>query len=557
MSLSRLPQVALRRLVPAITAVPKSMDDDQLKKMLEPQQASLTSKSLLSKSDTTALPYGATQQGLISTLAKSVSANSSSAVPPAIGRLLVHLSGGKGMLSSQDLALIRAVSNGGATSSPHQQHNAATDAQSLLTTPEPGSPMEGILLADQEPNTGALDAESVESLVSALRGTAAISSENSSVDETVVDNTLAASQSAVKVSEQQSSPRRQSVKIEDDGVEFSDEDDHHPISADLSAAERRKEQNRRAQKKFRQKDKVRQKEIKWRASQYESLVESNKRFKRDIDSITRERDLYRQILKRSGIKIDEDTQPVSTDAVKQVAIPTALETATAATNSSGSVSTSSLQSPQLLETSLPLGMDQIAQDTFGTLANSSFSQANAAMSELLSGLAFGAVKSDPMFGTDSLNMAAARGYHSLATGSADDVSSASVGGLVQSMSSDVVNSNNGFYSAASASNSRAQTNSAQNGNLWFDSLPSSADPLLVESPMIVDHNSMDHQYAQAMIDSQFVDPMAFIDELLASPNFASNSLSPAMPSVSSSATAAVTSVSDPSSRKRSFDDAMF
>ncbi|KAJ2807834.1 hypothetical protein H4R20_001110, partial [Coemansia guatemalensis] len=83
MSLSRLPQVALRRLVPAITAVPKSMDDDQLKKMLEPQQASLTSKSLLSKSDTSALPYSATQQGLISTLAKSVSTNSSSAVPLA------------------------------------------------------------------------------------------------------------------------------------------------------------------------------------------------------------------------------------------------------------------------------------------------------------------------------------------------------------------------------------------------------------------------------------------------------------------------------------------
>ncbi|KAJ2079686.1 hypothetical protein H4R24_003604 [Coemansia sp. RSA 988] len=554
MSLSRLPQVALRRLVPAITAVPKSTDDDQLKKILEPQQASLTAKSLLSRSDTSVLPYAATQQGLISTLAKSISTNSSSAVPSAISRLLMHLNGGKGMLSSQDLALIRAVSNSGSLSS--QQQNMSVDAQSLLTTPEPGSPMEGLLLSDQEPNAGALDAESVESLVSALRGTAAISSEYNSADEATVNNTSTASHSTAKVNGRRPLLESQSVQAEDEAVEFSDEEDHHPISADLSATERRKEQNRRAQKKFRQKDKVRQKEIKWRASQYESLVESNKRFKRDIDSITRERDLYRQILKRSGIKIDEDTLPTPA-TITPIEPPTALATVA---NASESASTSSLQSPLLMDTSLPLGMEQIAQDTFGTLANGSFSQANAAMNELLSGLAFGAVKSDPMFGAGSFHMPGTRGYHSLANGLADAASAASIGGLVQPISSiAVANTSSALHSTSTASHAQhIQTNSSQNGDLWFDSLPPSADPLLVESPLMVDHNSMDPQYAQAMIDSQFVDPMSYIDELLASPNFASNSLLPATPStIASSATSVVTSVADASSRKRSYDDAMF
>ncbi|KAJ2793769.1 hypothetical protein H4R20_006442 [Coemansia guatemalensis] len=421
--------------------------------------------------------------------------------------------------------------------------------------------MEELPLADQEPNAGALDAESMESLVSALHSTAAISSESSSVDETAADNALTVSRSGAtaKVGGKRSSPRRQTVQVEDEPVEFSDEEDHHAIPADLSAAERRKEQNRRAQKKFRQKDKVRQKEIKWRASQYESLVESNKRFKRDIDSITRERDMYRQILKRSGIKIDDDTMSAPVAAIAQTEPPTALATAAANSSASASASTSSLQSPLLMETSLPLGMDQIAQDTFGTLSNSSFSQANAAMSELLSGLAFGAVKSDPMFGADSFQMPAIRGNHSLTTGPADAVSAASIGGLALPVSSSAVaNTSNAPHSTSSASHAQhAQSNPVQNGDLWFDSLPSSADPLLVESPLMVDHNSMDPQYAQAMIDSQFVDPMSFIDELLASPNFAASSVSPATSSAASSATAVVASAADPSSRKRSFDDAMF
>ncbi|KAJ2361698.1 hypothetical protein H4S02_007295 [Coemansia sp. RSA 2611] len=464
MSLSRLPQVALRRLVPAITAVPKSLDDDQLKKMLEPQP---NIKALLqSKLELTSLPQTA-QQGLISALAKSTTAG---AVPPAIGRLLLNLSGSQGVLSSQDLALIKAASS------------SAEDA-SLQPTPEPASPSGELQLANQEPNTGALDAASVDALVTALRGTAAISSDAAAVSDTSpaspeMSPHTASMESAVSRPGRRHQRRAEKMPEPMDHSDHSEAEDLTPISMDLSAAERRKEQNRRAQKKFRQKDKVRQKEIKWRASQYDELVESNKRFKRDIDVVSRERDQYRRILERHGIKVDtleEDTKIAAPPMQPALAMSASPAT--------------TMVSPTMSPAAPPLGMDQIAQDTYGTWVQ----RQPLMMNDLLNSLAFGAVKADPMFAAQPAGFAVP-----------PELPTA------------------GFSTSTTLS---------------------SSDPLLMESPLVVDQGSMDPQYAQqTMLDSQFVDPMSFIDELLASPSFSnsSNSL-----------------VSDTVSRKRSYDDAMF
>ncbi|KAJ2828647.1 hypothetical protein IWW50_001269 [Coemansia erecta] len=468
MSLSRLPQVALRRLVPAITAVPKSLDDEQLKKMLEPQP----NIKALSKLDTASLP-ATMQQGLIATLAKSTAG----AMPPAIGRLLMNLSGTQGVLSSQDLALIRAASAKGGRGSDD-------------VTPEPASPSG---MADAEPRAGALDAASVDALVTALRGTAAISTDDAG--------------SGAEAPARRRIPMRAGPV---DSAEHSEGEDAHPLPADMSAAERRKEQNRRAQKKFRQKDKVRQKEVKWRASQYDTLVENNKRFKRDIDAISRERDQYRRILERHGIKVDSLEEDTKISAVAPVAVPQ-LSAMTnvlpeianslpevASASPSLTASTNTMVSPAL-SPQAPLGMDQIAQDTFGPWMHS---QPTATMNDLLSSLVFGAVRADPMFAAQP----------SVFASSAEPLAAVSAP-------------------------------LAQPSDMWFDSLrpTPSSDPLLVESPLLVDQSAIDAQYVQhSMLDSQLVDPMAFIDELLASPSLSSNAYA-----------------SDAVSRKRSYDDAMF
>ncbi|KAJ2695437.1 hypothetical protein H4R19_005843 [Coemansia spiralis] len=461
MSLSRLPQVALRRLVPALTAMPKSLDDDQLKKMMEQQQQQPhphqphqqtggSRKTLLGPRPE--LSAYAPPQRVISALAKSSAPTDT--VPAAIGRLLVSLgtSGGQGKLSPQDLALIKAAT---ATAAREMQQ----DSPSLLTTPEPGSPVAGALTADLEPAAGMLDAASIDALVTALRGTAAIS----------VGGETAATHGRATASTPE--PAVEAVDEE------ASDDELAPIPADLSAAERRKEQNRRAQKKFRQKDKVRQKEVKWRAAQYDTLVESNKRFKRDIDDISRERDMYRQILEKNGISFS------GAPGKKALLAP------------SHSPDSTVVASPLSPAVSLG-GMDQLAQDTFGTLP---FAQATSTMDDLLSPLMF----ADPMFSVTTSHHALPSPRRT-GSGSAADM-------------------------APSAVDARMQ---------WLASLP--ADPLLVEPPLVVDHASMDPQYAhQSTLDSQFVDPLSFIDELLASPNFASTS-SPQMPL----------------SRKRSYDNAM-
>ncbi|KAJ2818213.1 hypothetical protein FBU31_005957, partial [Coemansia sp. 'formosensis'] len=147
MSLSRLPQVALRRLMPAISAVPKSLDDEQLKKILDPQHPSSILKVMPTKSELASMTTPIIMPKHTSTL----------------GRLLMNLSGAQGVLSTQDLALLKA---------------APVSAEgSLLATPEPSTPE--LLAIDCEPATGALDAASVDALVKALRGTAAISTEPS------------------------------------------------------------------------------------------------------------------------------------------------------------------------------------------------------------------------------------------------------------------------------------------------------------------------------------------------------------------------------------------
>ncbi|KAJ1939909.1 hypothetical protein FBU59_003968, partial [Linderina macrospora] len=149
MSLSRLQHIAMRRLVPAITVVPKNLDDDQLKKLIEQQQPITAKGSMPSKTELAQLT---TQQGLISTLSK---ANRTQQLP--IGKLLSKLTGAQGMLSTQDLALLKAASNGAQGPFLLDAKPSMKDSDSLLTTPEPGSPLPEIALADQEPTIGALD----------------------------------------------------------------------------------------------------------------------------------------------------------------------------------------------------------------------------------------------------------------------------------------------------------------------------------------------------------------------------------------------------------------
>ncbi|KAJ1641812.1 hypothetical protein LPJ64_006270 [Coemansia asiatica] len=555
MSLSRLPQVALRRLMPAISAVPKSLDDDQLKKILEPQQQqqSATKHTLPSKTDLSTLT---STQGLVSILTKLSSAPSSvpGTMTPALSRLLLNLSGNQGVLSSQDLALLKAASHENADGS-------------LASTPEPGSPVmdQMLLTADGEPRAGALDVASVEALALALRETTT----------DCIDTSVAADQQSPgnRRPGRRSSPASVLMEHNDIASELNDHSDGElpPISNDLSAAERRREQNRRAQKKFRQKDKVRQKEVKWRAAQYEDLVETNKRFKKDIDSISRERDMYKRILELNGINIDEELKigmnggsTTNKAMVKSNTLETLRDAVVAAKDSlvggdetraaSMASSVTANNSPMALSpaASMPASvllapsMDQIAQDTFGPMPGLTLAQqqqqqqqqpAVVSMQDLISSMLFGnGVKQDPMFGA----------------------ASQSPSSLLPSMST-----------TTTAASETLPEQQQQQQNLWFDVTPTttvavsssisgvSADPLLVESPLIIDQHQMDAQFGaqqhQTMIDSHMVDPMAFIDELLASPNFTAPSptISFAQPTTTTTNLFTETRI-----RKRSFEDTL-
>ncbi|KAI8319585.1 hypothetical protein GQ54DRAFT_306164 [Martensiomyces pterosporus] len=552
MSLSRLPQVALRRLMPAITVVPKNLDDDQLKKILEQQpisgKGSLPAKAELSQLTTT--------QGLIAALSKS----GSSVQSPALGRLLKNLTGSQGMLSSQDLALLKAASSTNDTlaidsSSAGSNGPAATKESqdySLLATPEPASPSPESALGDQEPTTGALDSASVDALISALRGTAAISSEDSSSTPSA---SAASTQPPAKVrrrsptaAAQKREPQHVSALEEHNAIAFEassslaleasssehSDDDLPPIPSNLSAAERRKEQNRRAQKKFRQKDKVRQKEVKWRASQYEDLVATNKRFKKDIDSITKERDMYRRILELNGIRLSEDVKIASSSSPSVLATtpasPAAIPTLTLNSRSASVSSVPTVPSPVLSPTA-SLGMDQLALDTFGVAPAMPMAQASSPMNDLLNTLVFGAVKSDPMFGSSGMFNSPSRSAASVPTDAAQ------TGAAVSAASSKDI----AAYSMAASS-------------AWLDAMSPSSDALSADSPLVVDHGAIDSQYAQqSIIDSHFVDPMTFIDELLASPGFSPSSLSGPQSSPGLQSSPAPESIV----RKRSFEDTMF
>ncbi|KAJ1723930.1 hypothetical protein LPJ53_001785 [Coemansia erecta] len=499
MSLSRLPQVALRRLMPAISAVPKSLDDDQLKKILEPQQPASSKLTLPTKSE---LGTSSTQ-GIASLLNKMSAANSGSStagasgLPPALGRLLMNLSGSQGMLTSQELALLRE----------------ADSSELLLETPEPASPAsEHLFLTSDHESVGALDTASVDALTSALRKTTTSSAKSAHSPAAILE------------------------EHNDIEAEFSDD---HADTADMSAAERRREQNRRAQKKFRQKDKVRQKEVKWRAAQYEDLVESNKRFKRDIDSVTKERDLYRQILEQNGIKIGEDLK-ISSDLATSTSSSSepkskSLEKLGEAVGSKRSASLASsvtATSPMITPSASMMipGMDQIAQDTFGTLGVPHGTAVS--MNELISSLMYGGgVRADPMFG-------------------AKDTLSAHT--VVEPTSMGFAGVGSSFNTAIQQSQSQQQPPAAWYDMAMMNSTSVGSDPLLVESPLIIDQHQLDTQFALQHQQQGLVDPMAFIDELLASPAFSTSS--PTMPFTDAAMALPMTSSS--LVRKRSFDETL-
>lgn len=509
MSLSRLPQVALRRLMPAISAVPKSLDDDQIKKILDPQNQQQQFNGLLTGKTASNIINGITpttstqtqqqQQGILSLIVNKGNYPSSN-ISPSFSHLLATLSDAhNGALSTQDLALLDS--------------NAISD--SLLTTPEPSSPSsasisEDLLLTEtHEPNleSDALDPASMDALVSAMRGTAAISSLSSLSEDGNQHNSTSTSTPTTTTSNNSNKEEsKEALMLSSEAATANA--DH------MSAAERRKEQNRRAQKKFRQKDKVRQKEIKWRASQYEDLVETNKRFKRDIDSISQERDMYRRILEQNGIKISDDTMKIGNlvesksssnngmAPMDRSSLSTSSSTTVVGDNSSSAepVAAAALsQQPMISSAIMPttssppmasFSMDQIAQDTFGTmeLPQPITSAPSTAMNDLLlDPLMWGsAVKADPMFGNTTTTASAA---------------------------------------------------------------PSVGDP----SSHVVDHHVVDAQFAEQhgmTTESSMVDPMAFIDELLATPNGYGSSVSPLLPSNSLVS-------ADTNRRKRSFEETLF
>ncbi|KAJ2519838.1 hypothetical protein GGI11_002463 [Coemansia sp. RSA 2049] len=618
MSLSRLPQVALRRLVPALAAVPKSLDDDQLKKILDPQQqqqmqlqqqlggSSLAGKGALSAKSEFASITSATQ-GVIAALAKSGAASTS----PVLSRLLTNLSGSQGNLSLQELALLRAASSSTDSASSSALLLASSDASPLLAaTPEPASPDNGLAMIDYEPTAAAaasdaLDAASIDLLASALQGTAAITPASSSASFSPGRRGSSGNDTEQHVDALEEHDSLAEAEAESDS-------DAMPANfAELSASERRKEQNRRAQKKFRQKDKVRQKEIKWRASQYEDLVASNKRFKHDIDAVTRERDMYRLILERNGISLlseDDSATAAATDAAKParallaskpdvlpqsagLSLPSsaAAGASPARTPSLASSATAASASPMLLsaEPQPSLSeMEQIAQDTFGSLpaVPTIIGPSSLPLLSLLGGSSHfgvgggGAVKADPMFGAcgipplaaqtsqasaaflDHSNVAAcvSAAGSSLAApqtmAGAAGTSSRLLGSTGAGAMADGVDFDSTLSALASAIQgtaapvSSATAATGSNSSMWFGanglgSSSSFSDPLLIESPLIVDQHSID----QSTIDSQFVDPVSFIDELLSSPEY-----SPSMQQASFAHSDALSF-----SRKRSFDEAMF
>ncbi|KAJ1899883.1 hypothetical protein LPJ66_001826 [Kickxella alabastrina] len=536
MSLSRLPQVALRRLMPAITAVPKSLDDDQLKKILDPQhQHAQLRNTLPSKSELSTL---STTQGLLSALSKlstsTTQPGTSPSSPAAVGRLLMNLIGAHGKLSSQDLALLKSTTGLG-----------TEDGESVVAVKE--EPGEG----------GVLDSASVDALVLlALRDTTASSpsppislpSSSSSSSSSALSTVGAGNSGALALEEHNNLVESYEMSSDDDsGLP--------PIPSDLSSSERRKEQNRRAQKKFRQKDKVRQKEIKWRAAQYEDLVESNKRFKRDIDSISRERDMYRRILENSGVDLtaakilgDSKSSKVTGLSQAEVLAPVAAQPEMGL-------------DPMLVGH----GMDQIAQDTFGSISGVHPQQQQQqqhqrslgmSMNDMISSLVFGAVKSDPMFGVVSqpnIFQHTSTPSASLSPTMSDATSllPASLSLLSNSFGTAVTLSDDNITTATTGSATTSNFNLPSAGSsaslvegqsgVWFDS----ADMILVDSPIIADHMDTTSGCIQQQ-QQQMVDPMAFIDELLASPEFSSGSVD----------TFGTGAVNGPGSmvRKRSFDD---
>ncbi|KAJ2682690.1 hypothetical protein GGH99_004639, partial [Coemansia sp. RSA 1285] len=600
MSLSRLPQVALRRLVPALAAVPKSLDDDQLKKILDPQQqqqqqlggSSLAGKGALSAKSEFASITSATQ-GVIAALAKSGAASTS----PVLSRLLTNLSGSQGNLSLQELALLRAASSSTDSASSSALLLASSDASPLLAaTPEPASPDNGLAMIDYEPTAAAaasdaLDAASIDLLASALQGTAAITPASSSASFSPgrrgnSGNGAEQHADAAALEEHDSLAEAEAE---------SDSDAMPANFAELSASERRKEQNRRAQKKFRQKDKVRQKEIKWRASQYEDLVASNKRFKHDIDAVTRERDMYRLILERNGISLlsEDDSAAAAAAAAKParallaakpdvlpqsagLSLPSsaAAGASPARTPSLASSATAASASPMLLsaEPQPSLSeMEQIAQDTFGSslpAVPTIIGPSSLPLLSLLGGSSHfgagvgggGAVKADPMFGACGIPPLAAQ----TSQASAAFLDHSNVAACVSAAGSSLAAPQTMAGAAGTSSRLLGSTGAGAmaDGNssasiichrsyyssMWFGanglgSSSSFSDPLLIESPLIVDQHSID----QSTIDSQFVDPVSFIDELLSSPEY-----SPSMQQASFAHSDALSF-----SRKRSFDEAMF
>ncbi|KAJ1802492.1 hypothetical protein LPJ75_006169, partial [Coemansia sp. RSA 2598] len=289
----------------------------------------------------------------------------------------------------------------------------------------------------------------------------------------------------------------------------------------------------------------------WRAAQYDSLVESNKRFKKDIDSVTRERDMYRRILELNGINIDEETRICRTASATLESLRDCVADSNRALSMASSVTVSNSPAMSPVAASLSASalmapsMDQIVQDTFGSIPTLSLAaeqqqqqqQQPVSMQDLISSLLFGGgVKQDPMFG-----------------GSASQPPSSPLPSISPSATAAETPSQQSLWFGAGAGSPAAMASavSAVSGG--------SADPLLVESPLIIDQSQMDAQFGdqqhQTMIDSHMVDPMAFIDELLASPGFAAQS--PAVSYVRPAGLAAgSTAVATESrrTRKRSFDD---
>ncbi|KAJ1918282.1 hypothetical protein H4219_002679 [Mycoemilia scoparia] len=289
MSLRRLPQVAFRRLVPAITTVPSTVDD-QLKQYLE-KHGHINLKQALEASQA---KNSGPNPNILSLLGSAGKIPASHQTYQPEDR----------MYATQEMAITEGITTAINNAQNAQVKALGSDWETLVAALKAANVNNDAAITDDKSKRKIAKATSISS--SRQKGE---------------DN------NAAKVV-------KEDKRVALDESMLSDSDAHHEDDAslsDLSAIERRREQNRRAQKKFRQKDKVRQKEIKWKAQQYDIMEQETKRFKTENDNLRQERDILRMVMKSFGIEVPKGIEKIISNTSSATDSPT--KSVSEATNS--------------------------------------------------------------------------------------------------------------------------------------------------------------------------------------------------------------------------------